>query len=65
MATNKDRLKDKIILVMDECAAETDDPQESKENFANKLAEAIIYELISLTIVGTAGGNAINITSIS
>lgn len=64
MATSKDRLKQKIIAVMDTCAAEEDNPEESKENFADKLADAIIYEIKNMTITATAPNGAVTIVKI-
>lgn len=65
MATSKDRLKNKIILVMDECAAEEDNPQLSKEKFADKIAEAVIFEIKNMTITATAPNGAVTIVSIT
>ena len=60
MATSEERLKQKIIDVMDECAAEDDSPETSKEKFAEKLAAAVIFEIKNMTITATApNGNVI------
>lgn len=64
MATSKDRLKNKIIQVMDECGAEENNPQQSKEKFADKLAEAVINEIKNMTITATAPNGNVTIVSI-
>ena len=37
MATSEDRLKNKIIQVMDDCGLEEDSPEDSKTNFAEAM----------------------------
>ncbi len=64
MATNETRLKDKIISVMDECALEETDPQTFKENFAEKLAQAFIFEIKNMTITAIAPNGAVTIIKI-
>ncbi|UDQ54987.1 hypothetical protein LJF28_04795 [Chryseobacterium indologenes] len=60
MPTSKERLKTKIIQVMDDCGTEENDPQGSKEKFADIIAEAVIYEIKNMTITATApNGNVI------
>ena len=64
MATSEVRLKNKIIAVMDECALEETSPQTSKENFAEKLAAAVIFEIKNMTITATAPNGAVTIIKI-
>lgn len=64
MATSEDRLKNKIIQVMDECGSEEDAPQSSKEIFAEKLAQAVIFEIKNMTITATAPNGAVTIVKI-
>lgn len=65
MATSEDRLKNKIIQVMDECGLEENDPQSSKEKFAEKLAQAFIFEIKNMTITATAPNGTVTIINIS
>lgn len=65
MPTSEDRLKNKIIAVMDECGIEENDPQSSKEKFAEKLAQAVIFEIKNMTITATAPNGAVTIINIS
>lgn len=65
MATSEDRLKAKIIAVMDECGVEENDPQSSKMKFAEKLAQAIIFEIKNMTIAATAPNGAVTVISIT
>lgn len=64
MATSEQRLKDKIIQVMDECGQEQNSPQQSKEKFAEALAEAIIFEIKEMTITATVPNGAVTIINI-
>ena len=64
MATSEERLKDKIIEVMDECALEETDPQTSKENFAQRLAEAMIFEIKNMKITATSPSGNVTIIKI-
>jgi hypothetical protein len=64
MATSEQRLKNKIIAVMDQCALEETNPQESKEQFAEKLAKAVIFEIKNMTITATAPNGAVTIIKI-
>lgn len=64
MATSEERLKQKIIDVMDECAAEDDSPETSKEKFAEKLAAAVIFEIKNMTITATAPNGNVTIVNI-
>lgn len=64
MATSEERLKSKIIAVMDECGQEENNPQQSKEKFAEKLAEAVIFEIKNMTITATAPNGTVTIISI-
>lgn len=64
MATDINRLQNKIIQVMDDCSSEIDNPQQSKEKFAEKLAEAVIFEIKKMTITATAPNGAVTIVSI-
>ena len=50
MATSEDRLKNKIIQVMDQCGSEENNPQDSKEKFAEKLAQAVIIEIKNMNL---------------
>lgn len=65
MATSEDRLKNKIIQVMDECGLEENDPQSSKQKFAEKLAQAVIFEIKNMTITATAPNGTVTIINIS
>jgi len=65
MPTSEDRLKNKIIQVMDQCAAENDNPQQSKEKFAEAVAKAVIFEIKNMTITATAPNGAVTIISIT
>ena len=65
MATSEERLKNKIIEVMDECAAEETSPETSKEKFAEKLAAAVIFEIKNMTIAATAPNGTVTIISIT
>lgn len=64
MATSEERLKQKIILVMDECGQEEDSPEQSKEKFAERLAQAVIFEIKNMTITATAPNGAVTIVKI-
>ena len=65
MATSEERLKNKIIEVMDECGLEEDSPEISKEKFAEKLAKAVIFEIKNMTITATAPNGTVTIISIT
>lgn len=65
MPTNEIRLKNKIIQVMDECGTEEDNPQTSKEKFAERLAQAVIFEIKNMTITATAPNGAVTVISIT
>lgn len=64
MATSEIRLKNKIIQVMDECGVEENNPQESKTIFAQRLAEAVIFEIKNMTISATAPNGTVTIIKI-
>lgn len=64
MATSETRLKNKIIAVMNECGAEQDNPQQSKEQFAEKLAQAVLFEIKNMSIVATSPSGPVVINSI-
>lgn len=64
MATSETRLKNKIIQVMDQCGSEENNPQDSKEKFAEKLAQAVIFEIKNMTITATAPNGAVTIVKI-
>lgn len=64
MATSEDRLKQKIIEVMDECGKEDNSPETSKEKFAEKLAAAVIFEIKNMTIIATAPNGNVTIIKI-
>lgn len=64
MATSETRLKEKIIAVMDECSVEENSPETSKEQFAEKLAQAVIFEIKNMTITATAPNGAVTIIKI-
>jgi hypothetical protein len=49
---------------MDECGTEQDNPQQSKQKFAKKLAEAVIFEIKNMTITATAPNGAVTIIKI-
>ena len=65
MATSEIRLKNKIMQVMDECGIEENDPQSSKEKFAEKLAQAFIFEIKNMTITATAPNGVVTIINIA
>ncbi|WP_312395736.1 hypothetical protein [Chryseobacterium sp.] len=65
MPTSEDRLKEKIIQVMDQCSAEIDNPQQSKEKFAEAVAKAVIFEIKNITITATAPNGAVTIINIT
>ena len=65
MATSEERLKNKIIEVMDECRLEEDSPETSKERFAEELAKAVIFEIKNMTITATAPNGTVTIISIT
>ena len=65
MATSEERLKRKIIDVMNECAAEETSPETSKEKFAEKLAAAVIFEIKNMKITATAPNGTVTIISIT
>ena len=65
MATSEERLKQKIIDVMDECSTEEDSPETSKEKSAEKLAQAVIFEIKNMTITATAPNGTVTIISIT
>ena len=64
MATSEERLKNKIIEVMDECALEETDPKTSKENFAERVAQAVIFEIKNIKITATAPNGSVTIIKI-
>jgi hypothetical protein len=64
MPTSEARLKNKIIQVMDECGNEEDNPQTSKDKFAEGLAQAVIFEIKNMTITATAPNGAVTIIKI-
>lgn len=55
MALSTQRLKDKIIVLLNECREETDNPDASRDKFAEKLAQAIVEEIQQLQINYTSG----------
>ncbi|QAR31114.1 hypothetical protein EQP59_07110 [Ornithobacterium rhinotracheale] len=55
MALNAERLKNKIVAAMDKCQREEDNPNRSKEEFAQALASAIVEEIKGLQIIYTSG----------
>lgn len=55
MSLSQQRLKNKIINVLDQCQQETTDPNSSKELLADRLSEAIIQEIKQLKIEYTGG----------
>lgn len=55
MPLNKDRLKNKLLKIFDECRKDTGNGDESKEKFADLLADAILEEVQELTITYTTG----------
>ena len=65
MATSEERLKNKIIEVMDDCGLEKDSPETSKEKFAEELAKAVIFEIKNMTITATAPNGTVTIISIT
>ena len=49
---------------MDQCGSEENNPQDSKEKFAEKLAQAVIFEIKNMTITATAPNGAVTIVKI-
>ncbi len=64
MPTSEERLKSKIIEVMDECGLEENSPEESKTKFAEAIAEAVIFEIKNMTITANAPNGAVTIIKI-
>lgn len=64
MPTSEERLKNKIIQVMDECGIEEDNPQSSKEKLAEGIAKAVIFEIKNMTITATAPNGNVTIIKI-
>lgn len=64
MPTSEERLKSKIIEVMDECGLEENSPEDSKTKFAEALAKAVILEIKNMTITATAPNGNVTIISI-
>lgn len=64
MPTSEERLKSKIIEVMDECGLEENSPEDSKTKFAEAIAEAVIFEIKNMTITATASNGNVTIISI-
>lgn len=64
MALNIARLKDKIIAVMMEIREEENDPDSSMNEFAQKLATAIVEEIKEVTITATAPNGPVTIVKI-
>ena len=64
MPTSKERLKSKIIEVMDECGLEDNSPEDSKTQLAEAIAEAVIFEIKNMTITATAPNGAVTIINI-
>lgn len=65
MAMDAGFLKTKIIEVMTEIRTEVDDPDTSMDQFAEKLAAAIVNEVKKMTIVATAPNGLVTIVSIN
>ncbi|WP_312148828.1 hypothetical protein [Empedobacter sp.] len=57
MPLNEQRLENKIVNVMEQCQQETDNPNQSLQNFARELAKAIIEELKEADVVGVCPPN--------
>ena len=64
MALNIARLKDKIIAVMMDIREEENDPDSSMNEFAQKLATAIVEEIKEVTITATAPNGPVTIVKI-
>ena len=64
MPTSEERLKSKIIEVMDECGLEENSPEKTKTKFAEAIAEAVIFEIKNMTITATAPNGNVTIISI-
>ena len=64
MPTSEERLKNKIIEVMDECGLEENSPEDSKIQFAEAIAEAVIFEIKNMTITATAQNGVVTIINI-
>lgn len=57
MPLNEQRLEQKIVDVMEQCQQETDNPNQSLQNFARELAKAIINELKQADVIGVCPPN--------
>ena len=64
MPTSEERLKNRIIEVMDECGLEENSPEDSKIKFAEELAKAVIFEIKNMTITATAPNGTVTIVKI-
>ena len=64
MALNIARLKQKIIEVMMDIREEENDPDASMNEFAQKIAKAIVEEIKELTITATAPNGPVTIIKI-
>lgn len=49
---------------MDECGLEENSPEDSKIQFAEAIAEAVIFEIKNMTITATAPNGAVTIIKI-
>lgn len=67
MSMSESFLKGKIIEVMTDIRTEENDPDTSMDQFAEKLASAIVNEVKKMTIVATStsGGGPVTIVSIN
>lgn len=64
MAMNEAFLAQKIKDVMTEIRTEENDPDQSMNSFAEKLAAAIVSEVKKMTITATAPNGPVNIVKI-
>lgn len=55
MALNEERLKNKIIAIIEECQQEETDPNASKTYFATNLAKAIVEEIKEAKLTYSSG----------
>ena len=65
MAMSEAALAQKIIEVMTTIRVEENDPDHSMNEFAQKLAAAIVTEVKKMTIVATAPNGPVTIVSIN
>jgi hypothetical protein len=53
MPINQNRLKNAILDAIDQCQQETEDANAAKDIFASAIANAVVTEMTSATVIGT------------